>query len=215
MSSNTIYYVYFYLRSKDSQNGKSGTPFYIGKGSNKRAWDTHYNVHKPRNKNDILIVENNLTELQAFMWERYYIRWFGRVDIGTGILHNKTDGGEGASLPGSLNGMYGKTHTEEMKKIIGERLKGKSYEELYGKEKAYHLKQLVSENSKTIDRTGKKHPRYDFSIYKFFNKETQETFEGERFDFIKTYNLINSSVCKLINGNRKTHLNWILLEKVS
>jgi len=35
MSSNIIYYVYFYLRSKDSQNGKAGTPYYIGKDKKK------------------------------------------------------------------------------------------------------------------------------------------------------------------------------------
>lgn len=71
MSSNIIYYVYFYLRSKDSQNGKAGTPYYIGKDKKKRAWTTHNNVHRPKNRENILIVESNLTELQAFMWERY------------------------------------------------------------------------------------------------------------------------------------------------
>ena len=91
-----IYYVYFYLRSKDSQTAKTGTPYYVGKGKKKRAWENHYNVSVPKDTSKIIIVEQELTELQAFMLERYYIRWFGRKGIDkTGILLNITEGGSG------------------------------------------------------------------------------------------------------------------------
>lgn len=93
----SIYYVYFYLRSKDSKTAKAGTPYYVGKGKQKRAHEKHKNVPIPKDKSRIILVEQDLTELQAFILERYYIRWFGRKNNGTGILLNRTDGGEGVS----------------------------------------------------------------------------------------------------------------------
>ena len=112
------FYVYAYIR-------EDGTPYYIGKGQRKRAWALHkttnQKINVPNNPDNIVILESNLTEVGAFAIERRLINWFGRKNIGTGTLLNKTEGGEGLS---------GYRLTESHKEKIGKSNKGKKPAEI-------------------------------------------------------------------------------------
>jgi hypothetical protein len=88
------YYTYAYLR-------EDKTPYYIGKGTENRIYSTQKRVKQPKDKSRIIFLKQNLTEEEAFKHERYMIAVFGRKDLGTGILRNMTDGGEGSSNRGT------------------------------------------------------------------------------------------------------------------
>jgi hypothetical protein len=125
------YYTYAYLR-------EDGTPYYIGKGKNKRLYNKGNRIFSPpKDKSRILFLKQNLTEEEAFKHEIYMIAVFGRKDLGAGILHNRTNGGEGLS---------GWVASEETRKKMGEAQKGKTLsEETKAKMSAAHKGKTLSD----------------------------------------------------------------------
>jgi hypothetical protein len=113
-------YVYRHIRLDKNE------PFYIGIGN-----DSNYRRAKSkdnRNKDwhtvvdncqfDIEILVDNIDYEFAKKKEKEFVRLYGRLDLGTGILVNRTDGGQG-----NVN------WSEENRKKLGERQRGKKASE--------------------------------------------------------------------------------------
>jgi hypothetical protein len=129
------YYTYAYLR-------EDGTPYYIGKGGKDRIYKKGKGeIRPPKDKSRVIFLKQNLTEEESFKHEVYMIAVFGRKDLGTGILRNRTNGGEGfsgaihtpetkAKLSSAMKGEnspnYGKTLSPETKAKLSAAMKGKT-----------------------------------------------------------------------------------------
>jgi hypothetical protein len=183
-----------------------GTIFYIGKGVEKRAYDT-----KSRNRFwkhivakhgfKTVILANWDTEQEAFEHEKVLIACFN--DMGY-ELANLTDGGEGsagykwapeqlakrsteearARRRGENNPMFGKRHSEELKEKISLRHSGKNNFN-YGKVKELNKKYkgpVLATNIKTGE---------------------QLILEGSKDIESKGFNRGHIASC--LNGKRKTH----------
>jgi len=64
-----------------------------------------------------------------------------------------------------------------------------------------------------VNRKGSNHNQYDKTNYQLYNKKTQETFIGKRYDFIQTYNLQNhaGNISMMIDKRRKSVKGWVVL----
>jgi NUMOD3 motif len=90
-----VFYVYKYLRARDSKNGAAGSPYYVGKGKGKRMFDKNHRCKPPSDVANIVVVSHSMSEWDAHQLEMLLIYVYGRIDKGTGCLANLTDGGEG------------------------------------------------------------------------------------------------------------------------
>ena len=127
---NNDYYTYAFLR-------EDKTPYYIGKGRGKRIYSSNRTIKAPKDKSRIVFLKKNLTEAEAFKHEIYMIFVLGRKDLGTGILRNRTNGGDGASgavrsaetikkISGENNHNYRIPSTKVQKQAVSEYMSGRT-----------------------------------------------------------------------------------------
>jgi hypothetical protein len=202
------YYTYAYLR-------EDRTPYYIGKGSDNRAYSDHkgYIIVPPIDR--ILILKYFSDENDAFRHETYLISVFGRKDLGTGILWNRTNGGEGVSgavfteitrnrmsqsKMGDKNHFYGKKHSSQTKEKISNTKKGTIP---HNKGKYLPINEIgyngiymrdYRKGIKRIDRNRK-----------YINPEGEEVVIVNLKAYCKKHNLTYQSMLKLHRGLIKYH----------
>jgi hypothetical protein len=183
-----MFYVYTYLR-------EDSTPYYVGKGSGERAFKKWgKGIKPPKDPSRIVIVEDNLDEQTAFDLERKLIAEYGRKDLGTGILYNMTDGGEGSSghktrgwtwseeskdkRRGSGNPAFGKPSSQTQKEVTSKRVKGKKQSKETIEKRSAKLKGMfVGEKSPVYGRkkTPEEIARYlESRVYKPLTEEHKE-----------------------------------------
>jgi len=235
MENPNRFYTYAYLR-------KNRTPYYIGKGKGDRAYKKGSRIFAPpKDKSRIIFLKQNITEEEAFKHEIYMIAVFGRKDLGTGILHNRTNGGEGASNPSQETRMkigkarIGKPLSKETKRKIGKKSKGRKHNEetikricentkgtknpFYGKRHSEETKRKISQNCK--GHSGIPHSQEakekirdaKRKNYKFISPTGNLIEERTSLkEFARKYELHLSGLSRLVNKKITNHKGWTLDE---
>lgn len=194
---------------------RNNIPFYVGKTKNPKSrkadWLREY-------KDSISF--NIIDEVNKENWKFWECYWIEQLKGWGFDLINKNKGGGGLEK-----------HSDEVIELIRKQKIGKKQNRTkvrkdkgtkrikkpgikIGSPKGWKMSEKVrkTKNQKQIGK-----PKHtietkikfaDPTIYKFYNVETQEIFEGIRYDFQNKYNLKYKGIYNLIKGKAKTYKKW-------
>jgi hypothetical protein len=158
-----------------------------------------HSVKVPKNKSKIIIYQNNLTNEDACSLEKSYIKLYGRKDIGTGILRNQTDGGDG----GDTSKSQGYKRAKEHGRFNGHIYKSKEILIKANKKRSDTLmNHIVSEETKMkISKTRKEKNIPSPNKGKKLSDETKTKLKIPKEKYICTH-------CKKIIGGKTNFIRW-------
>lgn len=219
------FYVYLWLRYKNSRHGPRLSPYYVGKGSGNRAFNSRQRrVRPPKDWSYIVFAQEGLTEREAFDLEQYYIALYGRKDLGTGILGNFTDGGEGVSGLRHSQEARNKISRAHLGKMVSQETRNKLSRAGLGNQ--HFLGKTHTQEAKTrisVASMGNQHFLGKTHTQKTKNKITQARLKylyeltnsnGDIYvtdnltDFANQHGLSQGNLVNVIHGKRKSHKGW-------
>lgn len=127
---NNKKYIGRHKSSEFTENYK-GSGKYLWNAINKYGWDNF----------KVEMIEECNSDEELNERERYWISHYNAVE--SDEFYNITEGGDGRSLFGINNGMYGKNHSIEAKDKISNSMKGKN-NPFYGKHHSDKTKEILS-----------------------------------------------------------------------
>lgn len=154
--------------TKDSNNKvvymwvrEDNTPYYVGIGNPRRPYTGKRCCGNPPPRERILVLHKGLNWEEACKIEKELISLYGRKDLGTGILRNLTDGGDGA-----LN------LSEKTRESISQSKRGKPRQK--------ETREKISESVVALGLSGEKHPLYGKKLSKEHREKLSTSHRGKK-----------------------------------
>lgn len=219
---------------------EDGSPYYIGIGKPQRPYTGRRSCGGPPPRDRIVVLHEGLEWEKACEIERELIAFYGRKDLGTGILRNLTNGGEGVrglvvseeTRAKLSKARLGKKHSEEHRKNLSKASRGRVVSEetrkkiskaksgenhhLYGKtgesHPMYGKKHTKEAKEKMSEkRSGKNNPKY--TPRDWYHPVHGEVLQKSLFELIKMFpeqNLNPGHLSEVANKKRPHHKKWTL-----
>lgn len=185
---------------------------YVSSSSNQRFWNDYFNrLHDWKRE---IIFEGSQED--CLKYEQDYLK---SIDISSDEWYNNARGAEIIFTQevkdkirnhhlGGTSGMLGKKHSERTKKKVSVTLKSIHHTDEWNKKVSIALK---GKKKSDKHRENMKDSHGDKNIYKFFNIQTKETFEGTRKAFSEKYNIARHNIVGLVHKKTKILAGtWIL-----
>lgn len=175
----------YYIGSSDDITGTGG------------RWYEHINNLKA-NRHDNSYLQRSWNKYGPSVFEFSILKEIPKLDLLIAeqqyLNEAKKDGKQCYNLNFSANGgaFGGHRHSEESKRKISEKLKGRP----------------SPNRGPNPNLKGDKNAKCDKTIYTFRNLKTGEIFAGKRYELCEKFNLGRSAINKLILGIHKTSNGW-------